>query len=187
MHLISVIAALVALVSAPSPPSVKGPRSTTSRAPVFTFASRERGVSPARMRFRCAFDSRRLHRCAARYSQRLAVGRHLLRVQAVDPRGRRSRVTSVKVVVTAPVVYLRPDATITVGARPIGLAFGAGAVWAANYGGGSVSRIDPATGAVTATVDVAGQPFGATYGAGSVWSGTSATATCRASTRRRTV
>jgi len=41
----------------------------------------------------------RLHRCAARYSQLLKVGRHVLRVQAVDGDGATSDVTRVAVTV----------------------------------------------------------------------------------------
>jgi hypothetical protein len=52
-----------------------------------------------RLRYRCSFDSRRLHGCGARYSQRLAVGRHVLRAQTVDRAGNRSGVRSVTVVV----------------------------------------------------------------------------------------
>ena len=48
------------------------------------------------------------------------------------------------------------------------VAFGAGAVWAANWNDGTVSRVDPATNAVTARI-----PVGATQalaaGAGSAW------------------
>jgi len=64
---------------------------------VYRFVAHERGVPAARMRFRCSFDRPRLHRCRARYRQRLALGRHVLRVRAVDPAGRQSRLTRVVV------------------------------------------------------------------------------------------
>ena len=58
--------------------------------------------------------------------------------------------------------------TIEVGAGVQYVAFGDGAVWAANWSDGTVARIDPATNAVTARI-----PVGATQalaaGAGSAW------------------
>jgi YVTN family beta-propeller protein len=45
----------------------------------------------------------------------------------------------------------------------------AGAVWVADYTDGRVSRIDPATGTITARVAGGAQPCGMAYGAGSVW------------------
>jgi YVTN family beta-propeller protein len=63
------------------------------------------------------------------------------------------------------------DATIPVGSTPMSLAFGAGSVWSANRGDGTVSRIDPDTNRVTATIEVGGEPWGLAYGAGSIWVG----------------
>lgn len=172
MAFLPILLSAAVLAAAPTAPTVKGPRRTSSPTPVFMFAARERGVPAGRIRFRCAFDSTRLRACARRYSKRLAVGAHRLRVQAVDPGGRRSRVTVVRVVVVAPAPRTLPvTATVTVGATPVGVAFGAGAVWAVNFRGGSVSRIDPATNRVTATIDVGGQPYGIGFGDGAVWVG----------------
>jgi hypothetical protein len=80
----------------PAAPTVTGPRSTSSTTPVYRFKA-ARAVS-----FRCAFDTPKLHRCAARYSQRLTVGAHALRVQAVGRRGRTSRVVRVGVTIVPP-------------------------------------------------------------------------------------
>ena len=85
--------------SPPTAPAIVGPRTTSSPRPVYKFVASDRRTPRSRLRYRCSFDSRRLHECAARYSQRLAVGRHVLRAQAVDRAGNRSRVTSVTVVV----------------------------------------------------------------------------------------
>jgi YVTN family beta-propeller protein len=38
------------------------------------------------------------------------------------------------------------------------MAFGAGSVWVANAGDGTVSRIDPVTGRVVRTIEVGGSP-----------------------------
>jgi hypothetical protein len=71
----------------PSKPRVRGPRTTKNRRPSFTFSSTDARTPRSRIRFRCAFDSRRLHRCGARYRQRLRPGRHVLRVEALDQLG----------------------------------------------------------------------------------------------------
>src|SRR5262249_24185060 len=89
--------ALLLAHARPTPPVVNGPRSTTGTRPLYRFSPHEAGIAARRIRFRCSFDRPRLHRCASRYSQRLAVGRHVLRVQAVDPAGRRSALRKVRV------------------------------------------------------------------------------------------
>jgi virginiamycin B lyase len=163
---------LTALLARPATPVVHGPRSTTASRPVYRFVSHERGVPAAKIRFRCSFDRPRLRSCRSRYSQRLAVGRHVLRVQAVDPAGRRSGVRKVRIAI---VPSSGPRITrIQVGGRPFSLAEAAGSVWVANFLTGTVQRIDPATSRVTAAIDVGGQPYGLTAGGGSVWVGNNA-------------
>ncbi len=132
------------------------------------------------MRFRCSFDTPKLHACAARYSQQLAVGAHTLRAQAVGRTGKTSRITSVRVTVTvtAPPVELPVlplAATVAVGRGAGAPAFGAGSVWVPNTADGTLSRVDATTNAVTATIRYgpAGQlgDFydSAAFGHGSVW------------------
>ena len=58
---------------------------------------------------------------------------------------------------------------IDVGAEPEGIAVGAGAVWVANTGDGTVSRIDPATKKVVKTIDVGNRPVGIAVAADLVW------------------
>ena len=58
--------------------------------------------------------------------------------------------------------------TITVGAHPVALAIGEGAVWVANAGDGTVSRIDPRTNAVV-TTHLGSSPGGIAVGGGRVW------------------
>jgi virginiamycin B lyase len=174
------VAALMGITAAgaagPLPaPKVSGPRTTTNIRPVFRFSGK------GAVGFRCAFDRRRLHRCARRYSQRLTLGRHTLRVQAVGGNSRRSRVTLVRVRVlqkapglpTIPIV-----ATIAVGREPGAPATGFGAVWVPNTGDGTLARVDPATNTVVARIAYAPpRPAGergefydsATVGHGSVW------------------
>ena len=59
--------------------------------------------------------------------------------------------------------------TIDVGDRPTGIAYGAGAVWVANRGDGSISRIDPATNDVTDVIPVGGAPSGVAVWDDEVW------------------
>jgi YVTN family beta-propeller protein len=65
------------------------------------------------------------------------------------------------------------EATVEVGADPIGIASGEGSVWVVNAEinakRGSVSRIDPTTNEVLATIDVGSVPLEVAIGEGSVW------------------
>src|SRR5438067_315320 len=60
---------------------------------------------------------------------------------------------------------------IHVGAQPTGMTYGAGSLWTANYGGGTVSRVDPVNHRVVKTIQVGVQPAAITFAAGSVWVG----------------
>jgi YVTN family beta-propeller protein len=51
---------------------------------------------------------------------------------------------------------------------PCGIAVGGGSVWVENYGGASVTRIDPRTNKPE-DVDVGAAPFDVTYAAGAAW------------------
>jgi streptogramin lyase len=144
-----IVAATAVLVLAVPAPTVEGPRTTTSDHPVYRFAA------AGAVGFRCSFDSSRLHRCAARYSQGLTLGRHVLRVRAVGRGGRLSRVVSVGVTVRA-----RRTPPTLVAARPIPVppqpgvpAVAASSVWVPGTADGTIARVDPATHAITATVD----------------------------------
>ncbi len=59
--------------------------------------------------------------------------------------------------------------SIPVGVRPIRLAFGEGALWAANFTGRTLSRIDPRTSTVVGTLGAGATPVGLAAGQGSVW------------------
>ena len=60
--------------------------------------------------------------------------------------------------------------TIPVGRAPTGVAVGAGSVWVANSGDGTVTRIDPVDGqARCRTIDVGGSPQGIVVAANRVW------------------
>jgi YVTN family beta-propeller protein len=60
-------------------------------------------------------------------------------------------------------------ATIDVGTSPRGVAIGEGAVWVANRGDGTVSRVDPDTNEVTDTIEVGEGPREVAVDFGSVW------------------
>src|SRR5690349_4051014 len=74
---------------------ISGPRDTTSTAPAYRFSGAARYV--------CAFDSEPLRRCAARVSRELEPGGHVLRVEGIDRRGRRTRAATARIVVRLPV------------------------------------------------------------------------------------
>src|SRR4051812_7679836 len=115
--LLAVSHAAAESLAGPSAPSVVGPRKPAQAAVTYRFSSREPGVPQARLRFVCSFDSVRLHPCARVLHARLAAGAHVLRVAAVDPSARRSRVTRVAIVVTLPAPVPRATA-FRVGPRP---------------------------------------------------------------------
>jgi YVTN family beta-propeller protein len=58
---------------------------------------------------------------------------------------------------------------VPVGRRPVAVAVGAGSVWVANAGSGTVSRIDPRTHKVVATIGVRVPASDVAVGEGSVW------------------
>jgi hypothetical protein len=86
----------------PKAPSIIGPHVTTATRPVFRFSSSDRVTSRAKLRYRCSFDTVRLHGCARRYVQALGAGHHLLRARAMDKAGNVSRLTRFHVQVLAP-------------------------------------------------------------------------------------
>ncbi len=151
----------------PSRPRILGPRHTTDRTPTFRFVSHEAGLPARAIRFRCAVDGRRLHRCPGRYTPTLGLGRHKLRVRAVDPKGRTSRTSVARVSVMRPVPHA--DQTIPVGTAPFNLAAGFGSVWVAVEGG--LVRLDSTTGAVLARISTGRRPWGVAVGEGAVWVG----------------
>jgi streptogramin lyase len=154
-------------------PTVTGPRSTTSEQPAYRFRAAH-AVS-----FRCSFDSTTLHFCSSRYSQKLAPGKHTLRVRAVGKSGL-SRIVTVKVAVTVPYPALNAGAPVDVGAGAGVPAVAAGAAWVPLTGPGQLARVD-AAGSVGAKTTV-GVPSGgsegfldsATVAGGSVWTASDA-------------
>src|SRR5438874_5853505 len=92
-----VVLALGAAGSGAASPAVRvsGPRATGLARPMYEFSF------PGASGFRCAFDSRRLHLCARRYSERLRPGIHYLRVRARLSGGTLSRTTLVRVIVAS--------------------------------------------------------------------------------------
>lgn len=82
----------------PSAPRVTGPRKLDRARATYVFAARDAIAPQRRLRFRCAFDSRRLKACKSRITRRLSEGRHLLRVAAVDEAGNIGHTTVVSIV-----------------------------------------------------------------------------------------
>ena len=154
----------------PTKPRVLGPRRTADHTPTFRLSSSERGLPRASLRFRCELDRRPWHRCARRYTPSLRLGRHLLLVKAVDPKGGTSPATRVVVRVVRRSAGPAPaDQTIAVGAQPFNVAFGFGSLWVAVDA--TLVRLDPASGTVQARIPVGGRPWGVTLAGDGVWVG----------------
>jgi sugar lactone lactonase YvrE len=142
-----------AAVPRPATPTVTGPSETENRAPVFRFRSR------GAVRFLCAFDSTALRRCAARYSRRLTVGRHVLRVQGIGRTGLRSRVRAHVVAVVAPLLQFNFPGQIAV--EPNGSLLVA-------ESGGRLARIEAGAGTI-ATATAVPRPFGVVTAPGVIY------------------
>lgn len=157
------VAAPASSVARPSAPVVQGPRIVSDPVAVYQLRAREAGVPASRLRFRCALDVQPMRACRATLRLRLESGRHVLRVRAVDPAGRSGPETRVAITV------LERTPSIRVGNEPVNVAFGLGSVWVANHADGTISRVDPASGQVTATITVGGGPGGVATGPDAVW------------------
>jgi streptogramin lyase len=150
-------------------PHVAGPRTTIAERPVYRFRAAHA------IGFRCAFDSRHLHRCNARYSQPLGLGRHTLRVRAVGRGQALSRTVTVRVVVKSPYPSLAAGAPLAVGVGAGVPAVDPGGLWVPVTATGDLARVDPGGGSVTARVHVGLPPAGsgfldsAVFAGGSVW------------------
>jgi streptogramin lyase len=60
---------------------------------------------------------------------------------------------------------------IPVGAQPTGMTYGAGSLWTADWGGGTVTRVDPLHHRVLKTIRVGTAPAAITFASGAVWVG----------------
>jgi len=145
--LASLLVGVTTAAAAPAPvgaPKVSGPRSTTLEQPQYRFRAAH-AVS-----FRCAFDSKKLHSCRGRFSQRLLPGRHTLRVRAVGRHLALSRLVAVNVVVNLAYPRLDAAAPVKVGAGAGVPAAEGGSVWVPLTESGDLERVDQASGTVTA-------------------------------------
>jgi YVTN family beta-propeller protein len=108
---------------------------------------------------------RRRRRSVARTATAIATATALVLVAWVVVRGPARPTT-----VAQPASSLgRVTARIPVGAGPIDVVAGEGAVWVANATQGTVSRIDPATNTVIQTTPVGRNPVRLATGLGSIW------------------
>jgi YVTN family beta-propeller protein len=108
----------------------------------------------------------RRRRRIARAAAALAAATALAVVAWVGVRGS-ERVTPI--VNPPPGSLGRVAATIPVGTSPVDVLVSQEAVWVANAGQGTVSRVDPATNAVTKTIRVGRNPVRLVAGFGSIW------------------
>jgi streptogramin lyase len=172
--LLTVLAAFVVLssglaVTRVGKPVVVGPRTTSQERPVYRFQA-----ANARS-YRCAFDSRSLHNCPARYSERLTPGSHVLRVRAIGHGGAMSPVVTVRVRITVPYARLTAGSPVRVGAGAGVPAVDGGSVWVPLTESGELARIDASGGTITAKTRVGAANGGAGFldsaiaAGGSVW------------------
>jgi DNA-binding beta-propeller fold protein YncE len=147
----------------PSTPRIAAPSDAPAGPVSFRFSSHEPGLQSSRLRYRCGIDSATAVQCTSPHIVRLSRGTHRFRVQAVDPGGRRSAFARASVRVQA------RASSVKVGSAPIDLTFGANALWTADWGGGTVTRIE--NGVVKASIQVGGEPGGVAVAGGSVWVG----------------
>lgn len=70
---------------------------------------------------------------------------------------------------TAPGPVVMPATAVEVGEDPTALLAAEGAIWTADRTAGTVSRIDPASGAVQATISVPPRPSALAWGEGAIW------------------
>jgi len=82
----------------PSKPRIRGPRETTKRRPLFRVSSTDALTPPGELVLVCALDVQRPRPCTTRYRPTLRIGKHVLRVAAVDGAGNRSLVARFSVV-----------------------------------------------------------------------------------------
>lgn len=150
---VTLAAALSLLAPRPAAPVVTGTRDTTLERPTYTFKAR--GATG----FRCAFDSTVLHRCAARYSERLEPGVHTLRVRSVGRGGALSRVVAAGVRVRLPVPELVLGPAVSVGAGAGIPAPHANGVWVPVTTDGTLAHVDVRDGTVVSRTTV-GVPSG---------------------------
>ena len=109
---------------------------------------------------------RRRRRHVARAAAALAAATALAVVAWVGVRGSER----VAPIVNPPPGSLgRVTATIPVGASPVDVVVSQDAVWVANAGQGTLSRIDPTTNTVTRTIQVGRNPIRLAAGFGSIW------------------
>lgn len=138
----------------PSAPTVIGPREPQPGPVTFRFRARDARTPAAALRYRCSLDSATLAACRSRTPFDLSPGHHVVRAQAIDRAGNRSRVSAITVHAYVRVV-VSAQATISgVGSELGGLTASRDAVWA--RAGGEVVKIDPVTNTVVARVAAPG-------------------------------
>jgi hypothetical protein len=146
---------LDAAAGTPATPVVSGPRDTTLERPLYRF--RARGAAG----FRCAFDARKLHACARRYSEPLLPGRHILRVRSVGRSGELSAVVLVRVRTRLRVPQLKRSYTVSVGPGAGVPAPDGVSVWVPVTSTGELVRLDQRDGAVISRATI-GAPTAST-------------------------
>jgi YVTN family beta-propeller protein len=156
--LAEMLAVLLATALLPAP-HVNGPGLTPDTTPTY----RLRGGT----RFQCSIDGHAFARCRSPWTPKLGLGKHTLRVRALDAHGRagRSRTLSVTIVPPPP----RVEKAVAVGGTPFGVTLAGGSLFAGNFDAGTFTRFDATSGAPQSSVDAGGAATSVAAAADAVW------------------
>jgi YVTN family beta-propeller protein len=160
LSLAEMLAVLLSVALFPAP-NVTGPATTPDTTPTYRLTAKGARA------FRCAVDQRPFAACRSPWTPTLALGKHVLRVRALDARGRAGRTRTLAVFVVPPPPKVQK--AVNVGGTPFGVTLAGGALWAGNFDTGAVTRFDPATGAQQASVSVGAPATSVAAAPDAVW------------------
>jgi streptogramin lyase len=153
---------VVAAGGAPPVARITGPKTTADTTPTFRLsaAAKHRG-------FRCSVDGGAYRACRSPWTPRLALGSHVLRVRALDARGRAGRATILRIRIVPPGPKARK--AVPAGSAPWGVLLANDSLWVATFFDGTVLRLDPATGAARGRIPLGGAATSLAATDGQVW------------------
>ncbi len=143
----AILAPLAAVAALAGPPAPRVIAAQIQASPVAVTILSRPGT-----RLLCAVDRHAARACSHSPTFRIAPGRHVVSVRAVDRRGRRSPARAVTVFVPLPA-----PKPVEVGGQPVGIASAGTDLWISGGSSGAVVRLDSVGRRVVASVHVGGQ------------------------------